>query len=441
MRRGQPSLKTHLITRQLILQFLAIAVAAIGFVFFFVHSTLDGMYVEEAVARVAADAIVRDATGTAGVKVTPELAELRKDTPDLWFAARLNDGNVVTFGQVPTELAPLVPHLDKLSSADLRGQFAPFTLSAIVREESGAVSNMKIIAHGRVRPFTALITLASNVVAIAIFLTLALVSVIATPMIVKRALVGVIKTAEEAGRIDAERRGIRLSEDKVPREVGPLVRAVNEALGRLDKGYDRQHRFIASAAHELRTPIAILKMKIDAANDKGMRSLLPDVSRLATLSEQLLDLHRLDNGAPSDRIDLMVLARSVAADLAPVLIASGKTIEVVVEQPGLIRGNAGSIERALNNLIQNAAEHGGDKVIVRINDASLEVEDNGPGIPWEEHERVFEPFHRLQPRSSGTGLGLNLVKQVVDHHRGRITIATASGGGTIMRVEFPGVRD
>lgn len=440
MKRRQPSLKTRLIVRQLILQFLAVAAATIGFIVFFVNSTLDGMYVEEAVVRVAANAIVRDADGAAVVQVTPELAKLREESPDLWFAAQLSDGTEVTFGQVPPEFAPLVSNLHKLSSADMRGQFAPFTLSAVVRQESGPAGDMNIIAHGRVRPFTALITMASNVVAIVIFLTLALVSVVATPMIVKRALAGVIKTAEEAERIDAERRGIRLSEDKVPREIGPLVRAVNEALGRLDEGYDRQHRFIASAAHELRTPIAILRMKIEAANDKGIRSLLPDVSRLATLSEQLLDLHRLDNDAPSDRIDLVALARSVAADLAPVLIASGKAIEVVVVQPGMITGNAGSIERALTNLIQNAVEHGGDEVVVRVIGASLEVEDNGVGVPREEHERVLEPFHRLRPRSSGAGLGLNLVKQVVDRHGGRVTISTASGGGAIVRMEFAAVR-
>ncbi|MAM38726.1 MAG: two-component sensor histidine kinase [Erythrobacter sp.] len=437
MTRRQPSLKARLITRQLILQFLAVAVAAIGFIIFFVHSTLDGMYVEEAVVRVAAESIVRDATGAPLVEMTPELAKLREESPDLWFASRLRDGNTVSFGQVPAEFAPLIAHLDKLASADMRGQFAPFTLSAIVRQASGPAGDMKIIAHGRVRPFTALITIASNIVAIAIFLTLALVSVVATPMIVKRALAGVVKTAEEAERIDVERRGIRLSEDKVPREIGPLVRAFNEALGRLDEGYDRQHRFIASAAHELRTPIAILKMKIDAANDRGMRSLLQDVSRLATLSEQLLDLHRLDNSAPSDRIDLVALARSVAADLAPLLIASDKTIEVIAERPGSMMGNAGSIERALANLVQNAAEHGGNQVIVRVNGASLTVEDNGAGIPGEEHERVLEPFHRLRPRSSGTGLGLNLVKQVVDRHGGRITIATAPGGGASVQLDFP----
>lgn len=440
MKRRQPSLKSRLIFRQLALQFLAIAAAAFGLIVFFVNSSLDGMYADEAVAKVAANAIAHDEYRNVVVDVTPELAKLREQSPDLWFAARLDDGSVISFGQVPPELAPLFPNLDKLSSADMRGQFAPFTLSAVVRQVTGPIGDMNIIAHGRVQPFTVLITMASNIVAISIFLALALVSVFATPIIVKRALAGVTMTANEAEHIDAERRGARLSEDMVPREIGPLVRAFNEALGRLDEGYDRQQRFIASAAHEMRTPIAILRMKIDVADDKGIRSLLPDVSRIANLSEQLLDLHRLENGAPTDRIDLSGLARNVAADLAPMLVASGKAIEVIIERPGSIIGNAGSIERALTNLIQNAIEHGGDQVIVRIDGASLEVEDNGHGIPKDEQDRIFEPFYRLRPRSAGVGLGLNLVKQVVDHHGGHINIATGPRGGVIVRIEFTAAR-
>ncbi|MBX5173394.1 HAMP domain-containing histidine kinase [Rhizobium sp. NZLR1b] len=441
MRRSQPSLKARLIFRQLVLQFLAIAIAAIGLVVFFVNSTLDGMYADEGVAKVAANSIARDNHGAPIVGVTPEMAELQKESPDLWFGARLSDGSVITYGEVPPELASLVPHLDKLSSADIRGHVAPFRLSAVVRSVTGPAGEMKIIAHGRVQPFTVLITMASNVVAISIFLALALVSVIATPIIVKRALAAVTTVAEEAEQIDADRRGFRLSEDKIPREIGPLVRAFNGALGRLDDAFDRQRRFIASAAHELRTPIAILRMKIDAANEKGTRSLLPDVLRLANLSEQLLDIHRLDSGTPADRIDVSLMARNVAADLAPMLVASGKSIEVTIDKPGMMIGNAISIERALTNLIQNAVEHGGEQILVRVDGASFEVEDNGRGISKEEQLRIFEPFYRLRPRSAGAGLGLNLVKQVVDHHGGHINIATATSGGTIVRVGFPAIQD
>lgn len=437
MRQRQPSLKARLIIKQLILQFLTIALASIVIVLILINTAVDGMYADQTLVQVAANAVERDAAGHPAVHVTPELAELRKESPDLWFAVRLRNGERLAFGHVPAELASVVANLEKFTSADMRDGRAPYALSSIVRHATGPAGDMTIIAHGKVRPFSWLITMASNVVAIPLFLALALVSVVATPWIVRRALAGVLRTAKDAERIDGERRGLRLSENKVPREISPLVRAVNEALDRLDESYERQHRFIASAAHELRTPIAILRMKIDTATEPAVRALSGDVSRLANLSEQLLDLHRLDNGAPADRIALVALVRRVAADLAPVLIAAGKTIEVLVEKPSPIVGHAGSIERVLTNLVQNAVEHGGDHVVVRVDGPSIEIEDNGSGIPWEERDRVFEPFHRLRPRSSGTGLGLNLVRQVMDHHRGRVTILDAPGGGTIVRVDFP----
>ncbi len=206
MRRRPPSLKARLTLWPLVLQALAVVTAAIGLGVFFANSTLDGMYADEAIVKVAARAIVRDARGTAVVVVTPDLARLKEEAPDLWFAARLSDGSRVTYGQAPAELTSLVADLDKLSSADIRGHFAPFTLSAIVRRTSGSAGDMVIIAHGRVRPFTVLITMASNIVAVVILLVLALVSVIATPLIVKRALAGVVKTVQAAERIDAQPR-------------------------------------------------------------------------------------------------------------------------------------------------------------------------------------------------------------------------------------------
>lgn len=103
MRRTQPSLKARLILRQLVLQFLAIAVAAIGLVAYFVNSELDGMYADEGIAEVAANSIGRSTQGSLTVGVTPEMAELQNDSPDLWFGARLSDGSVITYGEVPPE--------------------------------------------------------------------------------------------------------------------------------------------------------------------------------------------------------------------------------------------------------------------------------------------------------------------------------------------------
>ena len=140
--------------------------------------------------------------------------------------------------------------------------------------------------------------------------------------------------------IDSDQRGRRLSEEHVPSEIAPLVRAVNDALRRLDEGYERQRRFIASAAHELRTPIAILRVKVDASNEAATRKLGSDVERLATLAEQLLDLQRLDSERNDEDVDLASLARHVAGDLAPFVIASHRTIEVRIEDKLSIRGDA-----------------------------------------------------------------------------------------------------
>jgi signal transduction histidine kinase len=247
----------------------------------------------------------------------------------------------------------------------------------------------------------------------------------------------VSRIAREAEQIDANRRGRRLSEAHVPVEITPLVRAVNDALRRLDEDYERQRRFIASAAHELRTPIAILRVKVDAAQEPETRRLGRDVGRLGALAEQLLDLQRLGTERADQELDLVALVRRVVGDLAPLLIDCDHTIEVQTEQSLPIRGDEGAIERVVLNLVHNSLEHGGHHVTVRVLGTSLEVEDDGPGIPEAERERVFEAFHRVRPLSAGTGLGLHLVQQVVERHSGHVSILDASGGGTIVRVVFP----
>ena len=245
------------------------------------------------------------------------------------------------------------------------------------------------------------------------------------------------RIAQEARNISASRRGVRLTETAVPVEIAPLVTAVNEALDRLDEGHERQRRFIAAAAHELRTPIAILRVKVDAADDATSRSLAVEVARLATLAEQLLDLHRMDEDGPKETINLARVAKRVVADLAPLLIQSDKSVAVAVEPHFPVLGETGAVERVISNLVLNAAEHGGRQIVVRVQGSCLEVEDDGPGIPLDQRERVFEPFQRLRPRQTGAGLGLNLVRQVIDRHGGRVTILDAPGGGALIRVEFP----
>ncbi|WP_247462360.1 HAMP domain-containing sensor histidine kinase, partial [Bradyrhizobium sp. 62] len=203
----------------------------------------------------------------------------------------------------------------------------------------------------------------------------------------------------------------------------------------------------ADAAHELRTPIAILNTRLEslpAGPDKTR--LLEDSARLATLAEQLLDIQRLDRcGHPFTRVDLVAIAQSAAADLAPLAIAAG--YELALDAPSTpveTIGDAAALERALTNLVQNAIQHGPRRgtIGIRISrPASIEVTDEGAGIPADQREQIFEPFYRLTPLDRGAGLGLNMVREIVLLHGGHISVADAAIGGACFRISLPPVRE
>ncbi len=435
--RKARSLKRRLIVQPMIFQFVTLFFSFS--IILAVATRLDsgGLYTDEAITPVIAKAIVRQRAGGLTIRMTPDLAKLHAESPDLWFVAEDDTGRSVAFGHVPQHYASLVGKLHGLSYADMRDRSPPYRLSAVIRRETAPAGVLTILGHGKLTGLTFIVFLASNVAAIPVFLVLALISLVVTPWTVRRSLAGVNRIAAEAAQIDPDQHGWRLGEADVPREILPLVGAVNDVLGRLDEGYERQRRFIASAAHELRTPIAILRLKVDSAKEFATRQLARDVERLANLAEQLLDLQRLDVISNDEDIYLAALVRRVAGDLAPLVIASERTIEVVIEGSLPVRGDPGAMERVITNLVQNAIEHGGRHVTIRVTGSVLEVEDDGPGIPPDDRKRVFEPFHRLTPRSTGAGLGLNLVQLVVERHGGRVSILAAPGGGTIVQIALP----
>jgi signal transduction histidine kinase len=220
------------------------------------------------------------------------------------------------------------------------------------------------------------------------------------------------------------------------------VAAVNAALGRLDEGYERHKRFLLDAAHELRTPIAILQTRLESLSPGPDTSrLIEDVARLSTLAEQLLDLQRLNQqNVRLVQIDLVTIGKRVAADLAPLAIAGGYDIAFESEvKRAEVSGDPASLERALTNLVQNAIQHGGRKGSITIGvewPAVISVTDEGPGIPVADRERVFEPFHRLHARDRGVGLGLNLVQEIVRLHEARVTVLDGPNGGACFRITF-----
>jgi two-component system sensor histidine kinase TctE len=231
---------------------------------------------------------------------------------------------------------------------------------------------------------------------------------------------------------------------QVPEEIAPLVGSLNELLDRLSQSIQMQKRFIADAAHQMKTPLAGMRMQSELAlrqtsPDEIHRSLeqLSKSSETATrLVNQLLALARAENQPPQAAsfapVELVDMARSVVQDW--VQTALGRQIDLGFEQPGrpvMIAGNVTMLRELLNNLVDNALRYtpaGGTVTIrVRIDEgearAFLEVEDTGPGIPPAERSHIFERFYRiLGSHTEGSGLGLAIVREIVQQHDAEIDV-------------------
>ncbi len=235
----------------------------------------------------------------------------------------------------------------------------------------------------------------------------------------------------------------RLDDREVPEEVLPLVEAMNRALDRLQDAFAQQRKFTAVAAHELRTPLAALRARIDGLPpDLAEReSLLAPIERMGRLVDQLLAVARLESGQlPTDEfLDLREVARSVLAERAPAALAEGK--ELALEAPATavtLHGSRDALERAIGNLLDNALRHSppGETVEVRVvEDGTLEVADRGPGFGEIAPEELFRPFvrgHRRGRDTDGAGLGLAIVHDVARFHGGEAFARPRPGGGAIV---------
>jgi two-component system sensor histidine kinase TctE len=249
-----------------------------------------------------------------------------------------------------------------------------------------------------------------------------------------------------------------LSEEQAPLEVRPLIHAMNDLLARLGIAISAQQRFIADAAHQLRTPIAGLKTQTELALREShpdnmhetLRQLLTATEQSARLVNQLLSLARAEPGVKLghavERLDLARLARDSTTEWVPRALARSIDLGYDGEEGAAwIEGDPFLVRDMLGNLLDNAIRYTqrGGQVTVRVTGSSqtvaLSVEDNGPGIPESERERVFERFYRvLGTGTEGCGLGLAIVREIALSHHAEVTLAAGAGGqGTVARVAFP----
>ena len=277
------------------------------------------------------------------------------------------------------------------------------------------------------------------------WLTLAILLILlaADVIIVRRALGPMRRASSMAEAISPSRIDVRLPLQGMPQEILPMVQAVNQGLGRLEEGFHAQRDLIADVAHELRTPLAVLRMRTENLQDPPIRAALQaDIDRMSRLVSQLLVLAEADTivANPSDLADLRAVGQDVAEHLAPLALAQGKSVEVTgPDGPVWVRGQHDFLFQAVRNLAENGIAHTGRGTVVTIDvepSGAVAVLDRGPGIPEAERDLLFQRFWRRQHKI-GTGLGLSIVGRIVKAYGGEMAVQARRGGGSTFRLVLP----
>lgn len=262
--------------------------------------------------------------------------------------------------------------------------------------------------------------------------------------IVRRAFRPVLAASRLASEIGPTRPNVRLSLEGVPSEIASLVVAVNGALDQLEEGFRVQREFTADAAHELRTPITILRTRIETLGDARVaEALLHDLQAMTRIVSQLLEMAEVENMMldVDERAELRSVAADVIAFIAPLALAEKKNIALTgAEDPVRVVGNGEMIARALRNVIENAIKHTpvGTSVEVEIDaGGAIHIRDAGPGIKASERELLFRRFWRRDRNiAGGAGVGLSIVQRIMVIHDGTIAVTSGPTGGAQFSLAF-----
>jgi signal transduction histidine kinase len=445
------SLQLRLVVRLAAL-FIVGSAAIVGVLVWRAYDTAGTLADRELSLRAAdlAQYVAMQPDGTPRLALPPALREAYGAAPDAdIFAIRGRDGRLIAampgaFGAVAerwpaTTDDPSYFHLPGLAgkTQDYYGlgislDSAAGPLSIWVARAAGATA----LVHSLLEEFVLDIAWV-----IPLFMLLALgVAILA----IRSTLRPIREVSEIAASIGPSTTSVRLPQANLPSEIVPLVSAVNRALGRLEQGFAVQRQFTANAAHELRTPLAIITGALDNMDpNQEVGKLKVDVARMNRLVEQLLSVARLDAIAldVSGTVDLADVAHQAVANLAPWALAQGRTLAFIgADRPVTVSGNAYAIDDAIRNLIENAVAHAPPRTEVTIRaraDGSIDVSDHGPGVPQEDRERIFERFWRGRAAPAhGAGLGLAIVAEIMKAHGGNVEVTAGPHGGAVFTLTF-----
>jgi len=262
-------------------------------------------------------------------------------------------------------------------------------------------------------------------------------------LIFRRALEPVREASTTAAAIGPARTDVRLPEQAMPAEIVPLVHAVNQAFDRLEAGFRAQRDFTADMAHELRTPLAIMRARVDSLEPGPIRDALrTDLVNMTRTVSQVLDIAELESFVVGDtKADLHAVCAEAVGFMAPLAVNMTKTISLTgAEGPVWVRGHAEALFRAVRNLVDNAIRHtpGGGSIEVHVSaDGIVRVIDDGPGVPETERESIFRRFWRRdRTQAESRGLGLAIVARVAETHDGSVTVDNLPGGGAVFTLRL-----
>ena len=247
---------------------------------------------------------------------------------------------------------------------------------------------------------------------------------------------------------------MRINEEVLP-EFRQLSRSFNQMLERLNNAFAAQRQFVGNAAHELRTPLALMQARLELFSAEHP-DVLPETAeflallreqteRLTQMTKTLLEMSNLQQVSRNEHIQIAPMIEEIFTDLAS--LAEKKEISLVYDGDGVMTGSDALIYRLLFNLTENAVKynHPGGRVRVSVTQEPekllIRVSDTGCGIPGEYQQSIFQPFFRVDKSRSrefgGAGLGLSLVWEIANLHGGRVWVAESSEGGTTIAVELP----
>lgn len=370
--------------------------------------------------------------------VIPErgiLNDLARSNPDLWILSQ-RGGERVEIGPVPGSAVRLAEgDFSQVRRARFRASELAYPLSesVLARRRNGDV-----VMVGGVDPATiSTAVLFDHYRHNGMFVMLLVLGIVglAAILIAIPFMTAALKPAtRQLALIEGDQPEHRIPERIVPGEILPLVRGVNKALDRLQLELSRRRRFIADAAHELKTPLAILTLQVESLDDTPTRrDMKRTVDRLSTLVAQMLDVQRLSlGGQRRSQFDLNAMASHIVSDLAPLALASGYELSLEAsDQPVVVQGDMQALGRALANLVGNAIAHAGGQGDIRVvvsEQGFIDVIDHGPGLPAHVRKNLFEPFARGQWDRDGCGLGLHLTREIMRAHGGDAALVDADTG-------------